>query len=176
MSWTDWAISIGLIALVLRQLRGRQLTPSSLLWPVGLVVWAGFEYLGKFPSHTSDWLFALALSATGLALGLGCGFLTRVYADGEHVMGTATPAAAALWILGMASRLTFGIIALHGGAHAIGQLSERFHLHSADTWPTALITMALCEVLSRTTVLLLKYRKAAKLVQPAEVSLATTQP
>jgi hypothetical protein len=160
--------------LVLRQLRGKQLSPSSLLWPVGLVVWAGFEYLGKFPSHTSDWLFAIVLSVIGLALGLSCGFFTRVYPEGEHVMGKATPTAAALWILGMASRLTFGLLALHGGAEAIGRLSEKLDLHSQDTWPTALITMALCEVLSRTAVLLWKYRQAAKLVQPAEVGLATS--
>jgi len=167
MSWTDWAISIGLIALVLRQLRGRQLTPSSLMWPVGLVVWAGFEYLGKFPSHTSDWIFAASLSAIGLILGLSCGFFTRVYPDGDQVTARATKTAAVLWILGMASRLAFGILALHGGEEAIGRLSDRFDLHSADTWPTALITMALCEVLSRTAVLLWKYHNAAQhVVQP----------
>jgi hypothetical protein len=177
MSWTDWAISIGLIALVLRQLRGRQLTPSSLMWPVGLVVWAGFEYLGKFPSHASDWIFALSLSAVGLALGLSCAFFTRVYPDGDQVTGRATPTAAVLWIVGMASRLTFGILALHGGEHAIGQLSEKLNLHSQDTWPTALITMALCEVLSRTAVLLWKYRRATRLVVPAaEQGLATSRP
>jgi hypothetical protein len=162
MSLTDWAISIGLILLVLRQLRGRQLTPSSLMWPVGLVVWAGFEYLGKFPSHTSDWIFAASLSLIGLVLGLSCGFFTRVYPDVDQVTARATKTAAALWIVGMVSRLAFGIFALHGGEQAIGRLSEKFDLHSADTWPTALITMALCEVLSRTAVLLWKYRNAAQ--------------
>jgi hypothetical protein len=162
MNWTDWVISIGLIVLVLRQIRGKQLTPLSLLWPVALVVWAGFEYLGALPGYRSDWTFALCLAFVGLALGLGCGFLTRVHHDGEKVIAKATPAAAALWIVGMASRLVFGIVALNGGAEAIGRLSVQLNLHSENTWPTALILMALCEVVSRTVVLLSQYRTAAR--------------
>lgn len=162
MNWEDWAISLGLIILVLRQIRGKQLTPVSLLWPVGLVVWAGFEYLGDFPGYTSDWLFALALAVIGLALGLSCGLLTRVNHDDEKVIARATIPAAALWIVGMVSRLAFGLVALNGGAEAIGRLSEKLGLHSENTWPTALILMALCEVLSRTIVLLLKYRTSAR--------------
>jgi hypothetical protein len=161
MTWTDWAISLGLVILVLRQIRGKQLTPVSLLWPVGLVVWAGFEYLGDFPGYRSDWLFALGLSAVGLALGLGCGFLTRVYHDEQKVLAKATFWAATLWIVGMVGRLAFGVVALNGGAEAIGRLSEKLDLHSENTWPTALILMALCEVLSRTGLLLVKYRRAA---------------
>ena len=162
MNWTDWAISLGLILLVLRQVRGKKLTPASLLWPVGLVVWAGFEYLGSFPAYASDAVFAVALAGVGLALGLGCGALTTVRRQGEDVVAWATVPAAVLWIVGMVSRLAFGVVALHGGAEAIGRLSERLHLHSAGTWPTALILMALCEVLSRTALLLLKYRSASR--------------
>ncbi len=51
MNWTDIAISLGLIILVLRQIRGRQLSVASLLWPVGLVLWAAFDYLGRFPAR-----------------------------------------------------------------------------------------------------------------------------
>lgn len=166
MTWTDWAIPLGLIALVLRQIRGKKLTVAGLLWPVALVAWAGFEYLGDFPAYTSDWIFALCLAAVGLGLGLGCGALTRVHHDGEKVVARATVPTAALWITGMAGRLAFGIIALNGGAEAIGRLSEKLSLHSENTWPTALILMALCEVLSRTGLLLLKYRTALK--QPGQ--------
>jgi hypothetical protein len=161
MGWTDWAISLGLIILVLRQIRGKQLTPASLLWPVGLVAWAAFDYLGAIPTYRSDWIFALGLGASGLCLGLGCGLLTSVYHDDQRVMARATSGAAVLWILGMVSRLAFGIVALHGGAEAIGRLSEELDLHSSNTWPTALILMALCEVLSRTVLLFHKYRSAA---------------
>jgi hypothetical protein len=161
MNWTDWVISLGLIGLVLRQIRGKRLTRVGLLWPVGLVAWAGFEYLGDIPGHPSDWIFAGVLAVTGLSLGLGCGLLTRVYGDDRQVMARATAGAAVLWIVGMASRLAFGIVALHGGAAAIGRLSEHLGLHAPSTWPTALIGMALCEVMSRTAVLLVKFQTIA---------------
>lgn len=169
MDWTDLAISLGLILLVLRQVRGKQLTPVSLLWPVGLVAWAAFDYLGVIPGYLSDWLFAVGLAALGLCLGVGCGLLTTVYREDDKVVARARPAAVALWIVGMGSRLAFGIVALHGGAEAIGRLSVHLDLHSENTWPTALILMALCEVLSRTALLLYRYRRVARAAPPVPV-------
>lgn len=162
MGLDDWIISLALMLVVLRQLRGRRLTVTGIVWPVALVAWAAFTYLRQIPSYSSDWLFTISLAVAGLALGLATGFLTKVYRDKDKVIGKATGAAATLWIIGMGSRVAFGIVALHGGAQAIASLSEDMHLHSADTWPTALITMALCEVLSRTLVLLARYRKASR--------------
>jgi hypothetical protein len=161
MNIEDWAISLGLIVLVLRQIRGKQLTPMSLLWPVALVVWAAFEYLGNVPGHASDWIFVVALGVIGLAFGIGCGALTKVYSNTKVVMAKATGAAAALWIIGMAGRLVFGLFAENGGGSTIAKLSTQLNLHSDTTWATALITMSLCEVLSRTLVLLLRYRKVS---------------
>lgn len=161
MNIEDWLISLGLIVLVLRQIRGKQLTPVSLLWPVALVAWAAFEYLGTVPGYTSDWMFVVVLGLAGLGLGIGCGALTKVYADSKMVMAKATGAAAALWIIGMGGRLVFGLFAENGGGNAIAALSTRLGLHSSEVWATALITMSLCEVLSRTGVLLVRYRKAA---------------
>jgi hypothetical protein len=157
----EWVISLGLIVLVLRQIRGKQLTPMSLLWPVALVVWAAFEYLGDVPGYTSDWTFVVALGVVGLAFGIGCGALTKVYNDTKVVMAKATGGAAALWIIGMAGRLVFGLYASNGGGNTIAKISDQLSLHSANTWATALITMSLCEVLSRTLVLLLRYWKAS---------------
>lgn len=176
MNWTDIGISLGLIILVLRQIRGRQLSAAGLLWPVGLVLWAAFDYLGTIPVKTSDVLFATVLAVIGLALGLGCALLTRVYREADKVMVKARPAAAALWILGMCSRLAFGIVALHGGGEAIGRLSEKLDLHSIHTWSTALITMALCEVLSRTLVLGLRYGRAARNVAADPTVSANWEP
>jgi hypothetical protein len=162
MGLDDWIISLALMLVVLRQIRGRRLTVTGIVWPVALVAWAAFTYLRQIPSYSSDWLFTIALAVVGLALGLATGLLTKVYRDQDKVIGKATGAAAALWIIGMGSRVAFGIVALHGGAKAIGTLSEHLHLHSASTWPTALITMALCEVLSRTLLLLVRYRQASR--------------
>jgi hypothetical protein len=162
VTWTDWAISIGLIILVLRQIRGKPVTLTGLFWPVGLVVWAGFEYLGDFPGYASDWIFAACLSTVGLLLGLGCGVLTQVYPSEGKVMAKATIPAAALWIFGMSGRLAFGVAALNGWTEPIIWVSEKLDLHSEGTWPTALITMSLCEVSSRTAVLLAKYRMVSR--------------
>jgi hypothetical protein len=162
MSLDDWVISLALMLVVLRQIRGRRLTIGGIVWPVALVGWAAFTYLRTIPDYYSDWLFTIALAVVGLVLGLATGLLTKVYRDQDKVIGKATGAAAVLWIIGMGSRLAFGIVALNGGAQAIGRLSDDMHLHSANTWPTALITMALCEVLSRTGVLLIRYQRAKR--------------
>ncbi|MBF6329425.1 DUF1453 domain-containing protein [Nocardia transvalensis] len=172
MTWTEWLISLALILLVLRQIRGKKLTVTGLLWPVGLVVWAGFEYLGDFPSYRSDWLFAIALAVLGTALGTACGLYTSVYTREGVVMAKAGATAAALWIIGMSGRLAFGLFALHGGAQTIAEWSTRLDLHSESTWPTALILMALCEVIARTAVLYIKFRTAGASVQPTGDTLA----
>lgn len=154
----DWAISLALIALVVRQIRGRRLSVVGLLWPVALVGWAAYEYLGDVPDHRSDWAFVAVLASVGLALGVACGLLTSVYVQEEAVMARAGGLAAGLWVVGMGGRLAFGVAALHGGGATVARMSERLDLHSAATWSTALIVMALCEVVSRTAVLALKLR------------------
>jgi hypothetical protein len=159
MGLEDWIISGGLILVIVRQLRGKHLTIVGLTWPVALVVWAAFEYLGRLPGYSSDWTLTAVLAVVGLLLGLGAGQFTRVYLEDDKVMAKASALAATLWIAGMVSRLAFGLVALNGGAHAIARLSSRLDLHSQNTWPTALITMALCEVLSRTVILLVRLQK-----------------
>jgi hypothetical protein len=158
MKISDWAISLALILLVVRQIRGRRLSTVGLLWPIALVGWAGYEYLGDIPDHRSDWTFVAVLTLIGLALGVGCGLLTSVYVEDKVAMARASGLAAALWIVGMGGRLAFGVAALHGGGAAIARMSERLDLHAAGTWSTALIVMALCEVVSRTAILALKLR------------------
>lgn len=170
MNWTEIAISLGLILLVLRQVRGRLLSLAGLLWPIGLVLWAAFDYLDAIPEKFSDILFTLVLATVGLALGLGCAFLSRVYRERDEIMVKARPLAAALWIIGMSSRMVFGLVALNGGGEAIGRLSERLDLHSDTTWATALIVMALCEVCSRTLVLGYRWHRASKCTQAMAVN------
>ena len=67
----------------------------------------------------------------------------------------------------MSGRLVFGLYAEHGGAEQI----YRFSLDCSiplDAWASALIMMALCEVMSRTFVL------AWKLAHARQALLATT--
>lgn len=164
MTLIDWLISLGLIYAVVRQLRPRRLGLIGITWPVLLVAWAAVEYLGLIPGYWSDWALTLGLASLGAALGTGSGLLTRVYPHGVDVMARATGWAALLWIVGMVSRIVFGLVAINGGAEAIGRLSMRMDLHSEATWPTALIGMALTEVVVRTLILLVRYRRALVMV------------
>ncbi|MFT2712849.1 DUF1453 domain-containing protein [Clavibacter sp. Sh2126] len=158
MDVSDALVSVALILLVVRQLRGRRLTLLSLLWPVLLVTWAGVEYLGAVAPFASDHAFVAGLGALGATLGVACGLLTRVEARAGVVVARASWLAAAAWIAGMGGRLAFGLIALHGGGRIIAEASVRLDLHAAGTWSTALITMALAEVVARTAVLAARHR------------------
>jgi hypothetical protein len=156
---TEWFISIALILVVIRQIRGRKLTLIGLLWPVPLVVWGAVSYLGGIPAYDTDWTFVAVFSAAGLALGVGCGLLTEVYLKDGSVTARARWLAAALWIVGMSSRLAFGLFATNGGAEKIGELSEALGIHSGNTWASGLITMALVEVVARSAVLFFRSRR-----------------
>jgi hypothetical protein len=159
---TDALVSIALMLLVVRQLRGRRLTLLSLLWPVLLVAWAGVEYLGAVPPYVSDRALVAGLGVLGAGLGLACGWLTRVEARAGVVVARASWLAAGAWVSGMGGRLAFGLLALHGGERIIADASVRLDLHAASTWSTGLITMALAEVLARTGVLAARHRAVTR--------------
>src|SRR5690606_7536653 len=133
MELTEWIISIALILVVIRQIRGRKLTLIGLLWPVPLVVWAAVDYMGDIPAYAADWMFVAVCCGAGLALGVGCGGLTDVYLQDGSVTARARWLAAGLWIVGMSSRLAFGLFAFDGGAEQIAELSAKLAIHSANT-------------------------------------------
>lgn len=155
MSLTDYVIDIGLIALVLLQIRGRRLTPRAFLLPLVLVVWAAASYLHGIPTAGNDLAFVALATALGAVLGIGAGLTTAVRrrADGAAV-AQAGAIAAALWVLGVGTRLAFQLYATHGGGQAIGRFSVAHHITSAEAWVAALILMAFGEVIGRSAVLL----------------------
>ncbi|MDQ2733145.1 MAG: DUF1453 domain-containing protein [Armatimonadota bacterium] len=160
LALVELLISLALIALVVRQLRSRPLTPLGLLWPVALVGWAAMEYLHTLPPPGPGLVFALL--GLGLALGVLCGALTRLSRRPDGVvMAQATALAAMLWIIGVGSRVSFGLLAEHGGGPAIARFSAAYHL-SAAAWTAALLFMALAEVLSRTAVLAWRSRSTRR--------------
>lgn len=154
MSLDDYLLDLLLIAVVIRQLRGRKLTAVGLLWPIPLVLWAGVEYLHGIPTSGGDLVLVLGCAVVGVALGLSCGVLTRLHrqVDGA-VIATATGAAALLWVIGVGARLAFGLYATHGGGPSIARFSTAHHITSAGTWTAALLLMSLCEVLLRAATL-----------------------
>jgi hypothetical protein len=150
MTFTDWLLDIALIGMVLLQMRGLRLTVRGLLIPVVIVGWAATKYLHGIPTTGNDLVLVIGGAAVGTLVGVGVGVLTRVYRDKSGVVfARATIGAAALWVLGMGFRLAFQIYATNGGGPSIARFSVDNQL-SIAAWTTAILLMALCQVLTRT--------------------------
>jgi len=154
MTPTDYLIDIVLLGLVVLQVRGRRMDARSLLIPVVLVAFTASRYLKSFPTAGHDVLLDVVLAAIGLVIGMACAATTRVWigADGT-ARSKAGAAAAALWVLGIGSRMAFQEYSAHGGADAIARFSARHQITSSQAWVTALVLMALVEVVARLVIL-----------------------
>jgi hypothetical protein len=154
MTITDYLLDIGLIALVLLQIRGRRLTLRSLVLPLGIVAFAATQYLHSIPAGGNDLLLVALGVAAGAALGLLTGLFTSVRPDADgHPYAKAGAMAAILWVVGVGTRFAFQLYASHGGAAAIARFSAHHAITSTAAWTAALILMAFAEVISRTAVL-----------------------
>jgi hypothetical protein len=154
MTFTDYLINIVLIGLVILQIRGSRLDLKTAIRPVVLVAVAAVYYLRAFPVAGNDVILYAVLGGIGLVLGVGCGATTRVWrASDGHGYAKAGVIAAALWIIGIGSRLGFEEYSSHGGAHAIVNFSIAHDITSQNAWVAALILMALAEVIARLAVI-----------------------
>ncbi|HTT59437.1 MAG TPA: hypothetical protein VMF33_05265, partial [Acidimicrobiales bacterium] len=124
MTTTDYLINIVLIGFVVLQLRGGRLTLRTALRPVICVAAAAMYYLQGIPTAGNDVVLDLVLGTVGLVLGIACAMTTRVWKDKEGSQySKAGFAAAALWVIGIGSRLAFEEYWSHGGTHAIENFS-----------------------------------------------------
>jgi hypothetical protein len=154
MTTTDYLLDIGLIAIVLLQIRGRRLTLRALLLPIAIVAWAATQYLHGIPTAGNDLLLVAVGATCGAALGLATGLFTSLRPDADgHPYARAGAVAAILWVVGVGTRFAFQVYASHGGAPAIARFSAHHAITSEAAWTAALILMAFGEVLSRTLVL-----------------------
>jgi hypothetical protein len=150
MTITDYLINIVLIGLVILQIRGSRLDLKNALRPVIVVAAAAVYYLRGFPTTGNDLVLDLVLGGIGLVLGIACGATTRVWrADDGFAYAKAGVVAAALWVIGIGSRLGFEEFATHGGAKAIANFSIAHDITSQNAWVAGLVIMALAEVLAR---------------------------
>jgi hypothetical protein len=182
MTFTDYLIDISLIAIVLVQVRGRRLTTRELLLPVGIVGFVAYTYLRTIPTAGNDLVLVIGCAALGALLGALAGRFTSVTAGADGVpFAKAGLVAAGLWILGTGGRLAFQVYASHGGHAAIERFSATHSITSIAAWTSALILMALCEAVVRTSILaqrgaMVRRQAKAALTAPTPVGSAPAEP
>jgi hypothetical protein len=154
MSITDYIINIVLIGLVILQIRGSRLDLKTVLRPLILVTAAALYYLRGIPAAGNDLLLYSVIGGAGLVLGIACGATTRVWrASDGFSYAKAGVIAAALWIIGVGSRLGFEEYVTHGGTKAVVSFSLAHDITSQDAWIAAFVMMALAEAISRQIVI-----------------------
>ena len=129
--------------------------------PLGIVAYVAHTYLHSLPTSGNDLALIVGSLAVGTALGVVGGLITRVRGiDGEGYV-QAGPAAATLWILSMTARLGFILWITHSaGEAALGRFSIAHHISSANVWQTALVLLALSEVISRIGIIAVRALRA----------------
>ncbi len=162
MSAADYVIDILLIGIVVLQMRPRPQNWRSLLRPLVLVAIAAAHYLRAIDLAGNDLILIVLLTSIGIVLGASSGRATRLWTNSDGtVLAQAGLFAACLWIAGMGFRLAFAVYADTGtGGASVAQFSVRHDVTSAHVWTTALVLMALGEVLARVGCLQWRARRA----------------
>ncbi|MFF4319216.1 hypothetical protein [Streptomyces sp. NPDC001568] len=158
MTTTTWIIDIALVLIVFRQLREGPLGPRSYLLPLGIVTFVGFQYLDGIPTDGNDPVLIGALMGVGALLGVTGGIFTWMRRADGHILIKAGAVSAALWVLGMGARLGFQLWVDHGGADDVARFSLDHHITSSRAWVTALVLMALTEVVTRLATIFVRSR------------------
>jgi hypothetical protein len=167
MTATDYLINTGLVALVILQIRGSRLDLKTALRPVICVAAAALYYLRGVPTSGNDVLLDLVLGGVGLVLGVACALTTQVWrSDDGHAYAKAGGIAAALWVIGLGSRLGFEELWAHGGTHAIVSFSIAHNITGQNAWVAGLVMMALAEVISRLVVIRLRGARTNEVGEP----------
>jgi hypothetical protein len=171
MTTTDYLINIVLVAFVILQVKGGRLTLKTALRPVICVAAAAFYYLQGIPTAGNDVLLDVVLGGVGLVLGVACAFTTRVWKDREGFQySKAGGIAAALWIIGVGSRMAFEEYWSHGGTHSIVNFSIVHDITGQSAWIAGLVIMALAEVISRLVIIRLRAARTMEIGEPIPTS------
>ena len=173
MTFTDYALDITLIALVLLQVRPRRVTARTLLLPLGIVAWAAATYLKGVPTAGNDLVLVVGCAAIGALLGGLCAAFTTVGRDASGApVAKAGAVAAVLWVLGVGTRLAFQLYVSHGGSPAVVRFSAAHHITSSEAWTAALVLMAIAEVVARSAGIIARAYRA----QPVGAAAAPAPP
>jgi hypothetical protein len=158
MTPLDYITDSALVLLVIIQMKERVLTNKTLLRPILILAIAVFSYFKTFPTQGNDLPLILAISSIGAALGVLSGLTVSMRRNPEGLAtARAGIASAVFWVLGMGSRFAFAVWAASAsGAVHITHFSVQHHVTSGQAFTVALLGMAVCEVLGRTLVLVIR--------------------
>lgn len=160
MSTTQWILSIVLLAwALLRNVGTREITRSTYLVPIVLVVVAGGYFLSPLPTAGNDLDLVVALGFVGVLFGLAASAVTRLSHRDGRLVATAGTGFASLWLLMIGGRIAFAEWANGAGSRTVGSFSMDHAITGADAWTAALVVMALGMVLARTLALALRARR-----------------
>ena len=154
MTTTEWLTDIALMLVVFRQLREGRFDLRAVLIPLGIVAFVAHSYLHSIPAAGNDLLLIGTLVGIGATLGVTGGIFTRVRFDGQHALVKAGAISAALWVLGMGSRMAFQLWSENGGGPSIQRFSVAHDITSDQAWVTAFVLMAVTEVVTRLATIL----------------------
>jgi hypothetical protein len=166
MTTTEWITDIALLLVVFRQIRESRLDLPQIALPLGIVAWVAHHYLHSIPTAGHDLVLILALVAVGAALGIAGGIYTRVRFAGGEVLVKAGLVAGTLWVVGMGARMGFQLWSENGGAGSIERFSVAHQITSDQAWVTALVLMAVTEVVTRISTILIRGQVARRAAQP----------
>lgn len=165
MTTTDYLMNIGLISLVVLQVRRHTVTRARLMLPLVATVFVAAQFLHAIPTAGNDLVLVVGFAAAGATLGAGAGLLTAVRRQGAGAVAKAGLVAAVLWILGIGVRMAVALWVSHGGQAAFARFSVVHHITSGAAWGAAFVLMAMAEVASRTGVLYLKTRRCGAVIE-----------
>jgi hypothetical protein len=154
MTFSDYLLGFGAMAIVLWGMRRHELTDRSLRRPLIIAAVVCVAFLPAIPTAGADVALVAAGVLTGIACGAVGGLATRVERDGPGaVIATGTPLAVAVTGGAFAARLAFAVAATNGLGPAIGRASQALGITSAQAWVAALVLMAVCDLTVRALVL-----------------------
>ena len=155
MSTLDYILAVVALALVLNNMRRRELTDRRLLRPVIIAGATCITFLHVVPTSGADGALVAIGLVTGAACGAASGLGTRVERDARSgaIVAQASRVAIAVTGVAFASRMAFAIAATNGFGPAIARFSRDIGVHSADAWVAALVLMAAADLVTRAAIL-----------------------
>ena len=155
MSTFDYILGLSALALVLFNMRRHELTDRRLRRPLIIAAAISIAFLHTVPTSGGDGVLVAAGLLLGVACGAASGALTRVERDSESgaIISQASPVAVMITAGAFVARMGFAVAATNGLGPAIGRLSSRIDVHSADAWVAALVLMAAADLVVRAAVL-----------------------